>query len=352
MKVFKIISFFMLLSMQVKALKLEPLVQTEEIIWGFTYISDSEIIFTEREGSLFYYNIKSKEKIKIPHPKYAPVGQGGLLDVLSVIHQKNHYIYLTYSEKYKGQYVTTLARGVYKNKTIKSFENLFRTKIKSNTKRHFGSRLVMKDGFLFMTVGDRGERDYSQSLESHQGKILRLTLDGKAAPGNPFIGQAKALDEIWSYGHRNPQGIDINPKDGKLYSCEFGPRGGDELNLIEKSKNYGWPTITYGREYWGPKIGPPTKPGLEQPITYWTPSISPSGMVFYRGEKIKKWKGNLFLANLSSTHLRRLVLKDGKVIEQEELFKDRDERFRQVRNTPDGFLAVSTDGGFIYKVLP
>ena len=148
--------------------------------------------------------------------------------------------------------------------------------------------------YLYMTIGDRGERHEAQNLKSHQGKILRLTLDGKPAPGNPYFDGKKGLPEIWSWGHRNPQGIDIEPVSNKIYSVEFGPRGGDELNLIEKNLNYGWPVITYGKEYWGPPIGEPIRRGWSNRLCHWTPSISPSGMAFYTGDKLKGWKNNLF----------------------------------------------------------
>ena len=201
-----------------------------------------------------------------------------------------------------------------------------------------------------MTIGDRGERKYSQDLGVHNGTVLRLTLDGKPAAGNPFANQAGARPEIWSYGHRNPQGIDFDPVSGKLYSCEFGPRGGDELTLVQPKLNYGWPVITYGREYWGGSIGPSFKDGMEQPVKHWTPSISPSGMAFYNGDKIKAWKGNLFIAALGNRHVRRIVMSGGKVQREEILFADLSERVRQVKQSPDGYLYFSTDSGKIFRV--
>ena len=175
-------------------------------------------------------------------------------------------------------------------------------------------------------------------MSLHNGKIIKIPLSEKSAP------------IVWSLGHRNPQGIDVDPVTNNLYSLEFGPRGGDELNLIKKGKNYGWPLITYGKEYWGPAIGPTHKKGLEQPVEHWTPSISPSAMEFYTGNKIKAWKNNLFLACLSGMHLRKLVLKGNKVISQEKLFADLQERIRNVRTGLDGYLYFSTDSGKLYKV--
>jgi len=233
---------------------------------------------------------------------------------------------------------------------LRNFKVIFRAKVYGKTSRHFGSRVLIVDDHLFMTVGDRGKRKYAQNLGYHNGKILRLTLNGKPATGNPFVNNKDALPEIWTLGHRNPQGIDINRVTGSIYSVEFGPRGGDELNLIQKSLNYGWPVITYGKEYYGPSIGKKSKKGMEQPLTYWTPSISPSGMAIYDSDKLPLWKGHIFLAALGSQHLRRLKLINNKVTEQEKLFGYLKERIRQVRQGPDGYLYFSTDSGKIFKV--
>jgi glucose/arabinose dehydrogenase len=243
-----------------------------------------------------------------------------------------------------------LARGIYKNKALSEIKTLFSAKTNSDEREHFGSRLLFKDNTIFMTIGDRGKRDLAQNLDYHNGKILRLTLEGKPATGNPFEKTKNALPEIWSYGHRNPQGIDIDPITGEIYSIEFGPRGGDELNLIQKSKNYGWPVITYGKEYWGPSIGDTHNEGMQQPVIHWTPSISPSGMTFYHSEKYPEWKNSLFLAALGSRHLRRLELKDNQVTSEEMLFSDLNERIRHVRISPDGYLYFSTDSGKLMKV--
>lgn len=340
-----ILFFFLIFSAQANY-KTEQVYSGNGVVWGFSFINKDEILVTHRSGEFYYYNIKTKEKLKLPTPQITAINQGGLLDVLI----NGDQVYLTYSGDKGDKVVTSLAKAQYKNKSIQNLKTIFQATMGGNTGRHFGSRLVIKDNHLYMTIGDRGERNFAQSLSHHDGSILRLTLDGKAAPGNPFAEKKNALPEIYSWGHRNPQGIDIDPVSGEIYSCEFGPKGGDELNHIKPGVNYGWPVITYGTEYWGPVIGTTRKMGMEQPITYWTPSISPSGMVFYRGDKIPEWKNNLFLANLGSKHLRRLVLKDRKVIKQEELFKSMNERIRQVRNGLDGYLYFSTDSGKIFKV--
>lgn len=197
---------------------------------------------------------------------------------------------------------------------------------------------------VYVTIGDRAKRKYAQDLTNHHGKVLRLTLDGKIPKDSPFKNS-----EIFSYGHRNPQGI-VRDSRGRIFVSEFGPRGGDEINIIEAGKNYGWPIITYGREYYGPKIGATHKKAMEQPITYWVPSISPSGITIYTGDKILKWKENLFIACLSGKHLRRLVLKGKKVIKQEVLFENFKRRIRHVRTGLDGYLYFSTDRGELARI--
>jgi glucose/arabinose dehydrogenase len=327
--------------------KTTPIFLERGVIWGFDFLSKDELLITFRSGKLIYFNQKTKERKELKTPKgLISKGQGGLLDI--AIHNKE--VFITYSMSDGDKATTALAKAKFLNKELKEMKTIFKAKIETDNSRHFGSRLIFKDNLIYMTIGDRGLRDYAQKLTHHNGKIIRLTLEGKAAKGNPFLKTKNALAEIFSYGHRNPQGIDIDPVTNEIYSCEFGPRGGDELNLIHKKKNYGWPIITYGSEYWGPKIGTTHKVGMEQPIVHWTPSISPSGMVFYTGDKIPEWKNNLFLASLGSRHLRRIELKNEKVITQEELFNDLKERIRHVRNGPSGHLYFSTDSGKIIQV--
>ena len=207
-----------------------------------------------------------------------------------------------------------------------------------------------------VSVGERSEletRPLAQDLKSAIGKILRITTDGKPAPGNPFEGNADALAEIYSYGHRNPQGIALHPETGDLWETEFGPRGGDELNRVVAGKNYGWPTITYGIEYSGKEIGEPPiqqKDGLEQPVYYWDPVLSPSGTNFYTGSAIPEWKNNLFIAGLSSMHIARIVIQDGKVVGEERLVSKEGERFRDVIQGSDEALYAITDSGKLYRI--
>ncbi|MCO4753058.1 MAG: PQQ-dependent sugar dehydrogenase [Bacteriovoracaceae bacterium] len=337
--------FLIMLSSFVYSQKLELVAKSDGVIWGMDFVSSNQIVFTHRDGSLKLLELTTKKITDLKAPKAEADGQGGLLDVLFHKGSENEYLYMSFSEKVdKDKVVTSLARGVLKDNKLENLKTIFQSSANGSSAKHFGSRIVIKDDQLFLSIGERGERDEAQKLTNHNGTVLRLTLDGRAYPGNPF----KEHPFIYSYGHRNPQGMDL--KDGILYAAEMGPRGGDELNIIKKGANYGWPVITYGREYWGPKIGQKKKDGMEQPLLYWTPSISPSGMAFYTGDKIKKWNGDLFIGCLSGEQVRRVDFKDGKVVGQESLFEDQDERFRDVLNGDDGFLYVSTDSGKIYKI--
>ena len=331
---------------------LNTILQTDGVVWGFDFVSPNELLVTLREGQLLYVDLAQNIQKQLPTPQIAATGQGGLLDVHYRAENGKNHVYLTYSTIFQGQLTTALARGVWSEQTLQQLQTLFVAKVTGSSGRHFGSRLLFKDQHIYMTIGDRGERDYAQDLSYHNGKILRLNLEGKAAAGNPFEQTPGALPEIWSYGHRNPQGIALDPVTGEIYSCEFGPRGGDELNRVAEGNNYGWPVITYGREYWGPSIGETHHPEMEQPVVYWVPSISPSGMAFYQGDKIPQWKNHLFMANLRSTHLRRLVVENNKVVEQEALFKNLGERIRHTHSGPDGYLYFSTDSGKIIQILP
>ena len=321
-------------------LTLETLCTVKDVVWGLDFLTESasEIIFTERGGKLSVCDVKNKSVREIVGvPSVVANGQGGLLDVL--VHPKTKNIYLTFSEKIDDGATTSLFRAeLSKDKTkLQNGSVIFRSNAIEKTDIHFGSRVVADSGdHLFMSIGERNKRHKAQVKDLHHGKILRLTLDGKA--------------EIWSMGHRNPQGLGFD-RQGQLYNAEMGPRGGDEVNVIKKDLNYGWPIITYGREYYGPSIGEKSKAGLEQPLLKWVPSISPSGMTFYTGDRLKKFKDNLFLATLSGEHVHRVVFdKEMKVVKEEELFTDLRERFRQVKQGPDGALYFTTDSGKIYKL--
>lgn len=335
--------------------QMDVLTQQKDVIWGFDFLPDRRIIFTERGGNLKIFDPKTKEVTLVKGtPKVWARGQGGLLDIR--VHPKNgQKIYFTYAEPVPGKGATTaLAAATVVGSELQGLKKLFSAHEANDNTIHFGSRIEF-DGqnHLFMTIGDRNDRPLVQKLSYHMGKIIRLKEDGTVPSDNPFVNQKNAKPEIWTLGHRSPQGLVRHPLTGDLWMAEMGPRGGDELNLVKRGANYGWPVITYGREYHGPKIGEGTaKEGMEQPVAYWVPSISPSGITLYEGSVFPKWKGNIFLGNLSSTHLRRLVLEGHKVIKEEELLKDLDLRIRSVRPGPEGYLYLSTDDGKIARLVP
>ena len=338
-------------------LDLQILTQQSNTIWGFDFLPDGNIIFTEKTGALKILNPKTHEVSAVKNvPDVAVKGQGGLLDVR--VHPKfnqTHWLYFTYAVTMpSGKMTTRLSRAEFINDELQHIQVLFTAFEANNETIHFGSRLEFDgQGHLFMSIGERNQRDRAQSLSFDNGKIIRLNEDGSIPTDNPFVNIAGAKAEIWSLGHRNPQGLVINQQTGELWESEFGPLGGDEINLIEKGKNYGWAIITYGREYYGLAIGEGyTKQGMEQPITYYVPSISPSGISFYHGDKFSDWKGNLFVAALSGQQLRRLVIENHKVIYQEALLTHLKWRFRHVRQGLDGYLYFSTDDGKLVRMMP
>ena len=291
-------------------------------------------------------------------PPVVYAGQGGLLDVaFDPNFASNKIMYWSFSEEYAPGNLTAVAKGKLNEAagTVENISVIFRATPALNSNLHFGSRLVFdKDGNLFVSAGERSileGRAQAQKLNAGLGKVFKITTDGKPAPHNPFLNTAGVMPEIYSYGHRNPQGLDINPATGELWEAEFGPRGGDEINIVYAGKDYGWPVITYGLEYSGKKIGDAIqqKAGMEQPVYYWDPVISPSGICFYSGNAIPEWKNNLFIASLSGQHLDRLVIKNNKVIGEERLLVDKNSRFRDVTYLNNMLYAI-TDDGDIYRI--
>lgn len=333
--------------------KFEVLQQQNDVVWGFDFLDSNRIIFTERSGALRILDLKNKKVTNVAGaPKVWVKGQGGLLDV-RVHPKKKNTIYLTYSEPVGDGATTAIASATLKKDKLTNFKKIFSAKDAVTSGIQFGSRIEFDGhGNILVSVGDRDERGKVQDLNYDLGKILRFKDDGSIPKDNPFVKTKNALPEIWSIGHRSPEGLARNPENGQLYEAEMGPRGGDEVNLIKKGANYGWPDVTYGREYYGPKIGVTEKEGTEQPLVYWVPSISPSAIAFYTGGKFVNWKGNLFLACLSGQQLRRVILdKNGKVAGQEQLLGDMKLRFRNVRTGPDEALYVSTDDGKIARLV-
>ncbi len=338
--------------------KLVPVVEGLENPWGLAFLPDGGMLVTEKPGRL---RVVRDGKL-LPEavdglPEITEVGQGGLLDVaLHPDFAGNRWVYLAYAAQGDGGYGTRVSRGKLDGLRLTEVETIFRSAPLSRGGRHFGSRLLFDAaGLLYVTVGDRGVRANSQDLGRLNGKVLRIHDDGRAPEDNPFVGRAGAKAEIFSLGHRNPQGLAMQPGTGLIWSVEHGPRGGDELNVVRAGDNYGWPVITYGEEYFGGKIGRGTEfPGLAQPVTYWVPSISPSGLAFYDAAAFPKWRGDLFVGALSAAHLERIKLDGERVVEQERLLEDFDERIRDVRQGPDGLLYILTDAsnGGIYRLEP
>jgi aldose sugar dehydrogenase len=279
---------------------------------------------------------------------------GGLLDVvLHPRYRENGWIYFSYAIHTPEGNTTVVDRARLRGTRLVDRQRLFTAQPYIDNSNHFGSRLVLRDGYLYVSLGDRELRDLAQDLGTHHGKIVRLHDDGRVPNDNPFVRRAGARPEIWSYGHRNPQGLAVNPATGELWEHEHGPKGGDEVNVIHPGCNYGWPVITYGREYAGGQVGAglTEQKGLEQPLYYYVPSIAPSGMEFYTGEAFPKWRGNLFIGAMALRHLNRLVIENGRVVREERLF-DRRWRVRVVRQGPDGLLYIGVDDGRILRLRP
>ena len=340
----------------------EEVIRGRGVIWGMELASPEEMIFTEREGKLFWLHLPRKQLSPIlglgQAIRVADKGQGGLLDVkLHPLFSQTRLIFFTYSKEVsRGRYTTALVRAkLEKNLRLSGFKELFAANGPSSETRHFGSRMAIKENELFFSVGDRGQRKYAQRLDRDEGKIHRLRLDGLIPEDNPFYKIPKARKGLYSYGHRNPQGLAFHPVTGELWEHEHGPRGGDEINRIQKGANYGWPVVSDGKEYWGPiQVGEgTTKEGMESPLKSYTPSIAPSGMAFYRGELFPKWKGSLLLGSLAYTHLNHLAFSSQQHITRENrLLKSLEMRIRDVLVGPLGEVYLSTDEGSILRLIP
>ncbi len=323
--------------------------------WSLAFLPGGNFLVTERPGFLRVVTPEGKAGNAIYGvPQVVDRGQGGLLDVaLDPDFKENRLVYLTYAEKGEGNTNgTAVARGQLTESLspqLRNLEVIFRQTPKKDSHLHFGSRLVFdREGHLFVMLGERsrvGMREEAQELNSHLGKVVRIMPDGSVPQDNPFVGVEGALPEIWSYGHRNQQGAALHPETGKLWTNEHGPRGGDEINIPEAGKNYGWPIVTYGREYSGLAVGSgeSSAPGMEDPIHHWTPSIGVSGMAFYTGDAIPEWQGSLFVGGLARPGLYRLTLDGNKVTGEERLLADMGARIRDVRQGPDGAIYLLTD---------
>ncbi|TXD52088.1 MULTISPECIES: PQQ-dependent sugar dehydrogenase [unclassified Polaribacter] len=333
----------------------EVIVGDIDIPWGFTFLPDNSILITEKEGELIHFKNGKKKFVK-GMPEVTLRGQGGLLDIaLHPNFKKNKLIYFTYasSEGEEKGANTTLMRARFENNKLTNQKVLYKAAPNSRKGQHFGSRIVFdKENHVYFSVGDRGSRDENpQDITRDCGKIYRLNDDGTIPKDNPFVNIANAKKAIFSYGHRNPQGMEINPFTNEIWSHEHGPKGGDEINIIQKGKNYGWPVISHGINYSGSKFTEITeKEGMEQPLHYWTPSIAPSGMAFVNSDKYPSWKGNLLVGSLKFQYISNCTLENGKVIKEEKILEDLG-RVRSIEQGNDGYMYAGIEGIGIIKII-
>lgn len=326
--------------------------------WGLAFLPDGRMLVTERPGRLRIVTPDGALSEPIAGvPEVYANGQGGLLDVaIDPDFADNNLIYLSYSEPGGAGGGTAVARAKLAGDRLADLAVIFRQQPKLDSGHHFGSRLVfLKDGTLIVTLGDRNRRQYIADTKAQIGKLVRINRDGTIPKDNPFVNDPAYSPDIYSLGHRNVQGAALHPETGALWTAEHGARGGDEVNVPKPGKNYGWPVISYGREYSGGTIGDGNaKPGLEQPAYYWDPSIAPSGMTFYTGDKFPAWRGNVFVGALKFQVLVRLTIEGERVVAEERLLEGLDQRIRDVVQGPDGYLYLLTDedDGAIVRLQP
>ena len=334
----------------------ELLIDEMQIPWSIAFLPDGSMLVTEKSGELIHFKNGSKTKVANV-PKVYARGQGGLLDVVPhPDYENNGWIYITYSSsegEEKGGH-TALIRAKLKNNSLINIELLYKASPNTTKGQHFGSRIVFdNEGYLYFSIGERGARDENpQDIKRDGGKIYRLNDDGSIPEDNPFVGIDGAKTAIYSFGHRNPQGLVKHPETGSIWDHEHGPRGGDEINIVKKGANFGWPLITYGINYSGTTITDKTEmKGMEQPIHYWVPSIAPSGMAFVTTDNYDGWKGSILVGSLAFQYLERLEMDGNTVVSREKLMGNLG-RVRDVRQGPDGLIYVAVEGKGVYKLTP
>ena len=334
----------------------ELMIDEMQIPWAMVFLPDGSMLITEKSGELIHFKDKTKTTVQNVPEVYAR-GQGGLLDIaLHPDYENNGWIYMTYSSpkgEGKGGH-TALMRAKLDGNSLKNNELLYKASPNTTKGQHFGSRIQFdNEGYLYFSIGERGARDENpQDIKKDGGKIYRLYDDGRIPENNPFVGTDGAKTAIYSYGHRNPQGLIKHPETGAIWDHEHGPRGGDEINIIKKGANYGWPLVTYGINYSGTEITDKTAmEGMEQPIYYWVPSIAPSGMTFVTTDNYGDWKGSLLVGSLVFQYLERLKMDGNTVVSREKLMEDLG-RVRDVREGPDGLIYVAVEGKGVYKLVP
>jgi glucose/arabinose dehydrogenase len=342
--------------------RVETFIDGFDIPWGMVFLPNQNLIVSDRNGSLWLVDYKEKSKNQIsgvPNVRYK--GQGGLLDV--EIHPdfiNNNYIYIGFTDylnSKKNRTFTSIIRARLKNISLTDQKIIYKADdtFYDNSTIHYGTRIVFDDkGFLYFSIGDRGKRNQAQLLEYPNGKIHRLNADGSIPSDNPFFENNNAIKSIWTYGNRNPQGLAMHPASSILFETEHGPRGGDELNILSSGKNYGWPEITYGKNYSGTTITKYThKEGMEQPVIHWTPSIAVCGIDFYDGELFNNWKNNLLVSSLKFERLYRLEIDDDDKVIDQEIIYEAGSRIRDVQTGPEGFIYIALeDPGRIVRFIP
>ena len=343
---------------EVENFELELVADSIRVPFGMCFLPNKQLLVSNRfSGEVIRVNPGSgtKEILK-GVPKSYCRGDGGALDIL--LHpefEKNRWLYFGHSIGDSTASTMAIDRGKLIGDSLTQVERIFTAFPFYSSPSHYGMRMAIHNGYLYFTMGDRYDlKDSAQTLSNHLGKVMRIFDDGRIPNDNPFVGKPNAKPEIWSYGHRNPQGLTIHPQTQELWLHEHGPKGGDEVNRIAPGLNYGWPVICHGIDYDDTPIGEGIthKDGMEQPNHYYIPSIAPSGMEFYSGNVFKKWKSSLFIGAMAKTHLNRLVLKEGRIIHEERILEDFGKRIRVVRQGPEGYLYIGVDGGAIYRLVP
>lgn len=337
-------------------IRVRTLLQWLQEPWGMDFLPDGRLLLTEKPGTMKLVEPDTWVATEISGvPAVADEGQGGLLDVL--VHpdfSNNQWVYLSYSIAVEGGFTTRVSRARLRGTALEDLEVLFTATPAYPERRHFGSRLLLDQGLLYITVGDRGNRDQAQSLLTHSGKVLRLTEDGRVPADNPFVGRDDALPEIFTYGHRNPQGMARRPGTREIWTSEHGPQGGDEINILKAGANYGWPVITYGEEYGGGAIGEGThKSGMEQPLIYYTPSLGTGGLAFYQGDVYPGWESSLLVSGLRLARINRLQLDDqGRPGKETRLLGNLNMRIRDLQIGPDGLVYALADRSRLIRLEP
>ena len=332
------------------------LVENLDDPWGMDFLPGGDLLVTQKSGRLNRIDGRSWTSVRVSGlPAIAQkAGQGGLLDVL--VHPDfatTRWVYFSYAIADGETYTTRVSRGRLEGNSLSDVETVFTAEPFFKTRRHFGSRLLLDNGYLYITVGDRANRDLAQSLTTHNGKVMRLFEDGSIPQDNPFVGDKTARPEIWTYGHRNPQGMAQHPVNGSIWIAEHGPQGGDEINVLSRGSNYGWPLATYGEEYGGGKIGQGTElDGTVQPIKYWVPSLGTGGIAFYSGDEYSRWQPSLLVAGLKLTRISRLELAGDGAGEEYRLLEESKLRIRDVQFGPDGRLYALAGGDRLIRLDP